>query len=154
MSDQPDRMDVEVQTSDAVSPVVSNTPSPIEQKRIVRELLDSANEDGVVEGRKYALVPTKWWRAWKTYSGYDSDSPKEDETPGVIDNSGLLESIDGDEVVKKVRTSGDRLGVYVSHLSFDYRHSLKCGIMKFYLKMFTFYCALGTFLFCLFAESC
>jgi hypothetical protein len=110
-------------------------PSPLEQKQIIRALLDSANGDGITQGRKYALVPTKWWRSWKSFCGYDSDSTSEVDSPGAIDNSGLIEQIDGEVVVKKVRRICGCAGLpsdfsCLIHLLMCPRLYRKCGITK------------------------
>lgn len=88
---------------DPTPAVGSAAPPPIdEQKRIIKELI-SASDAGLVVGASYYLLSTSWWRRWKSYVGYD-DIPS-NVTPGPIDNSALVETVDGDTVVKKVCSS-------------------------------------------------
>lgn len=87
------------------TPVSSQLPPPPDQQRSsIKAIVDAANQEGILEGKAYSLVPTKWWRRWKSFTGYDSGYSSENDTPGPIDNSDLLETVDGELVVKKARS--------------------------------------------------
>lgn len=77
-------------------------PSVEEQKKIIFASINAANETGIEAGKFYSLIPTRWWRRWKDFVGYSQGSG-DGNAPGPIDNSDLLETVDGEVVVKKVR---------------------------------------------------
>ncbi|XP_049935881.1 ubiquitin carboxyl-terminal hydrolase 10-like isoform X2 [Nymphaea colorata] len=86
--------------------VEGETCSAEDERRIIRELWDSA-ESNSKAGDVYYVVSSRWWRSWKGYveleekiSPVDEDSTAEDYSeeagtkdrcrPGVIDNSDLV----------------------------------------------------------------
>ena len=92
-----------------------------EQRNIVRLLMAQSQRAGLVLGELYYCIPAKWWTAWKVFAGYEEPSKGYSEgrnrsredgdegtlPPAALDTSGLVGSIDGEEIASMgLRSSG------------------------------------------------
>eukprot|EP01122_Echinamoeba_exundans_P007490 TRINITY_DN2328_c0_g1_i1.p2 TRINITY_DN2328_c0_g1~~TRINITY_DN2328_c0_g1_i1.p2 ORF type:complete len:518 (-),score=72.40 TRINITY_DN2328_c0_g1_i1:1026-2579(-) len=70
------------------------------QKQTILTMMHEFQGQGLVVGCQYAMLSAKWWRSWKLQCGYDSVLDQAAKL-GPIDNSLLLETVDGKSVPMK-----------------------------------------------------
>ena len=72
--------------------------SPETEKTIIKVL----EEVKMMSGDTRYLITTKWLKSWKAYVVYDiSMLVREESRPGPIDNTPIIEKLEGEKVIVK-----------------------------------------------------
>jgi hypothetical protein len=76
--------------------------TPEEEKQIVKQLDQQANQDGLKAGDTFYVISARWLRQWKEYVSYDWSKSYESEKPGAIDNDSIIEPGEpGDDRIRR-----------------------------------------------------